>query len=87
MTVVKGIEAASFSPPSLYHGNIFCCIEAVWSVYKACCDDNKALGILSDYFTYVIRFQLHSAAEDKSVEVGLLEDLVEGSFVLKLRNI
>lgn len=34
-------------------------------------------------FTYVVRLQLHSVAEDKRVEVGLLEDLVEGGFVLE----
>ena len=36
------------------------------------------------FLTYIIRFQLHSAAEDESVEVGLLEDLVESGFILKL---
>lgn len=38
-------------------------------------------------FTYVIRLQLHSAAEDEGVEVGLLEDFVKGGFVLESRHI
>lgn len=38
-------------------------------------------------FTYVIRLQLHPAAEDEGVEVGLLEDFVEGGFVLQSRHI
>lgn len=52
-----------------------------------CCSD-KTLDILSHYhkiFTYIIRFQLHSVAEDKSVEVGMLEDLIEGSFILNFK--
>lgn len=52
-----------------------------------CCND-KTLGILSHYhtiFTYIICFQLHSVAEDKSVEVGMLEDLIEGSFILNFK--
>lgn len=38
-------------------------------------------------FTHVIGFQLHSAAEDERVEVGLLEDFVKGRFVLKLGEV
>lgn len=38
-------------------------------------------------FTYVISFQLHSAAEYKGVKVGLLENLIEGSFILKFKSI
>lgn len=34
-------------------------------------------------FTYVVRLQLDSVAEDKRVEVGLLEDLVKGALVLQ----
>lgn len=35
---------------------------------------------------YVIRFHLDSAAEDECVEVGLLEDLVEGHLVLRRKT-
>lgn len=37
-------------------------------------------------FTYVVSFKLHSVAEDKSVKVGLLEDLIKRSLVLKFRK-
>lgn len=36
-------------------------------------------------FTHIISFQLHSAAEDKRVEVGLLEDFIKGRLVLKCK--
>lgn len=38
-------------------------------------------------FTYIISFQLHSAAEYEGVEVGLLENFIEGSFVLQFKSI
>lgn len=38
-------------------------------------------------FTHIISFHLHSAAEYEGVEVGLLENLIEGSFVLQFKSI
>lgn len=32
--------------------------------------------------TYIVGLQLDSVAEDERVEVGLLKDLLEGSFIL-----
>lgn len=47
--------------------------------------DSRA--VYQENFTYIISFQLHSAAEYKGIEVGLLENFIEGSFVLKVRSI
>ena len=42
--------------------------------------DPKIQYMSSD--TYIVGLQLDSVAEDERVEVGLLKDLLEGSFIL-----
>lgn len=58
--------------------------KCMWSVWH-CAAATKPWAFNHTIFTYIIRFQLHSVAEDKSVEVGMLEDLIEGSFILNFK--
>lgn len=82
-------KRSRFNPlPRLNSGTRFVLLRQ-YCLHDAMTTDPQAFR-QSNYhcrFTYVIRLQLHSAAEDEGVEVGLLEDFVEGGFILESRHI
>lgn len=82
-------KRSRFNPlPRLNSGTRFVLLRQ-YCLHDAMTTDPQAFH-QSNYhrrFTYVIRLQLHSAAEDEGVEVGLLEDFVEGGFILESKHI
>lgn len=78
--------AAASSLPGLEHAHAFYLVKQ-YRLHDAMTTDPRAFHHTDCCFTYVIGFELHSAAEDERVEVGLLEDLVKGRFVLKLGEV
>lgn len=60
----------------------FLYVSQFYSWNLLCKSSSKAVCICIEAITYIIRFQLHSVAEDKSFEVGLLEDLIKRRLIL-----
>lgn len=82
-------KRSRFNPlPRLNSGTRFVLLRQ-YCLHDAMTTDPQAFRQSNHHrrFTYVIRLQLHSAAEDEGVEVGLLEDFVEGGFILESKHI